>query len=259
MCPLKKRPPIKADLSTLFNVTKPVLHHTYVRYNNRPLKGFIKRLRPEEETIKRVNNVETATADAESVNVYSPKRIAIDPKNKLIYTRKTATTLQQIIDKLFSNKQITQEKLAYLSEIFAKLARAISRMHNIGRTHGDISISNVIINRNRVGLLDFELSRKRKINWQDYKDIFRKTENDVGLVLDELVELQLYGVPQTYIEQEAKKFILRVIARYPCSHEIKQRLFEHYFKYTLQRARYVRAVRLQAEYLKRQNETTTKS
>jgi|GEM_PF-4756272 len=222
--PKLKKPAKEMDLRNALRTSKEIPGYKIGRTTSNP-KGFIKHV------ITKHRGLEELTRKLELQNIHLPKTIFADYQHDIFLYANAGRTFADILYKMFLTGNPSKKELHNLSNYLAKLARAISRMHNIGIIHNDIQSVNIVRRQNRVGIIDFDSLCQRKINWQDLEDIYTKTFNDLWKPIVELYYIgSKYPEYMTYFQIEQNKFLLRAISRHPISAKKKEELLAKYFE-----------------------------
>ena len=93
--------------------------------------------------------------------------------------------------------------------------------------HGHPHFNNFIPVKSRVAVIDFKLSRERKVDWSDERSILIAFHNDYLYLIDAWKRIES---PFPRRRPDAKRmkelFFTKMVEKYPAPQEIKKRLIE---------------------------------
>jgi hypothetical protein len=228
----QRKPPIERDLVSVSEKGERILHANHTRKTLRVIeknrrRGFVTRL-PIRDTINPVSKIEILVKYLQKNGVFCPKIISIDRQNNIIEFEKKGVSLQQKINAL----QATDGKLSFqsgkvLTDLLAKHARLIAKVHSLKFCQGHPKPANVIVRGNRMGFIDFMFSELKDniFFWDSTKEILDLFGPDYEWIQETFKELNLaFPKSKRFLQREKNKFFTRVLRRYGCSIEAKQQI-----------------------------------
>ena len=153
--------------------------------------------------------------------IYVPRLTAIDIQGKIFEFEYGGKRLSRRIDEMLRKNKLDQTSRS-ISELLFKAFRMIGRVHSLGVCHGHPHSNNIVVRGNQVGLIDFKYSRQvPKEIWKNPDHIFFNFKSDYNYLSK---FLKLLVSPQEL--QLFKALFSRLVARYPCTQEIKTQVLK---------------------------------
>lgn len=120
--------------------------------------------------------------------------------------------LKTAFEIITSNKVESREIRGWLFKAF----RMIGRVHALGVSHGHPHPKNIVVQGNKVGLIDFKQAKVVPNSiWAEPEKIKRKFHEDY---------LKLALTSDLFFQKGKKRLFSALVARYPCSQAVKEQL-----------------------------------
>ena len=135
-------------------------------------------------------------------------------------------TLGSYLRRLEAGK-INTGYMKQLRKLLSSAARSIGAIHSIGILQGHPHFNNFIPVKSRVAVIDFKLSRTRKVDWSDERSIRKAFRNDYVYLVDAWRGIEL-TYPRRMPEARRMKelFFTRMVGKYPAPQGVKRQLIE---------------------------------
>ncbi|MFH0955003.1 MAG: hypothetical protein V1777_02780 [Candidatus Micrarchaeota archaeon] len=164
--------------------------------------------------------------------IFVPRITKVYSENHFVEFEKGGKTFANFLAKLSSEservkkmpaavrlRRLQQQKRANY-QILTKIFRMMGRVHSLGIRHGHPHPGNIVLQGNRVGLIDFKFAHwVSKECWKSHNSLFLGFWDDymwLGKILSRLA-----------IQPKKRTALWRgLVSRYPCSEEIKQQLMK---------------------------------